>query len=422
MPRLPRLAGVLSVILLAAACGGDDDGPSTIYVAVNAPAGGDGSSAKPLGSISAAITMAGEKKAATVKLAPGRYELSASITIRAPIELRGSQQMMVDADGLPTGAMAGTETVLVAAADIPAAAPLVVIGSADGPLLQGVTVRDLTFEAGDGDAVQVWKTKDFLVQDNVIKKAGLGINTNASSGRAAGNHISGVGACGLCISAGSPAFPSVVEIAGNRSVGNGAGGILLNGGPPFMSDTDVDHLDVTVKGNDASDNTGMQPGFGIRIIVMRRDPDMPGAAQKQGNVKALIQDNRLSGNRAALTIDAGFPYREYPSPEPTLCDTRVYTGSFDLTFKGNRVEGSVLKPAIITFTRITVTQNPGQRRLWQYLHGATFKIDDAEGNLTGYQLDHPAADPYTGTRCEADAAGETLGNTFIYNGTTIPPT
>lgn len=160
----------------------------------------------------------------------------------------------------------------------------------------------------------------------------------------------------------------------------------------------------------------MQPGFGIRIFTIRRDNGAMGDAQFQGNVTALVQGNRLHGNRVALVVDAGFPFRQYGSP--VRCDERVYTGTLDLTLQGNSIEGSLLTPAWVLFTRVFA--QPRQLRQFGYLHGSTFEVTDPEGSIVGSWLHHPEHDTWVDGVCSADATAEPLGNTLIYNGAVIP--
>ena len=400
-----------------------------IHVDDDAASGGNGSAARPFTSLYDAIDAARQKDAPPlVKLAPGSYPIDRTLVIDFDVHLRGSQTMAVDADGWPTGAVPGTETRITAA---PTHGTAVLVKIGDGaigaPLLNEVSVQDLTFEGGQSAYdVQFLKTRNFVARDNVVRGGEIGIFANASSGRIVGNLMTGVGACGACIGGGSAASPAVVEFVGNRSLRNGAGGLLVNGGAPWVADPDADHLEVTILGNDLSDNTNFaglpannytgQPGFGLRIFTIRRDNGAMGDAQSQGHVKALVQGNRLHGNRVALVVDAGFPFRQYGNP--VRCDERVYTGSLDLTLQSNSIEGSLLSPAWVLFTRVFA--QPRQQRQWGYLHGATFEITDPQGSIAGFRFHHPEHDTWVDGVCPADAAAEPLGNTLIYNGAVIP--
>ena len=410
-----------------------------IHVDDNAPSGGDGSGAKPYNTIADAVTLAravgGDP---TIKVAPGRYELASTIRIDIPLDLVGSNVMGIDSNGWPTGVVSpGTETRIVGLAPL-GVSPLVLVGRSDGAVMQNVNIRSFTFEAGPGGGsdIEIKKVQNFSVRGNILtapfplpkKQTTIsGIMPAASSGSIIGNYIAGVG-CGTCITAGNSGSPASVEFTGNRSVHNLNGGVLLNGSSLGVPDQG-DQLDAVVQGNDLSQNTDGN-SFGVRIYVIRRDlPD----TQSSGNVHALIRGNRIFGNHIGISIDAGFPYRQvgFPKPsDPTLvCDTRVYTGTLDVTLTDNTLSGSSLTAGLISFTRYTATLDPSQLPSWQYLHNATYIINDPQGSLAGYLKDHPINNPsfpppsYSGILiCAADTTNEPLGNTLVYNGVIVPAT
>lgn len=426
----------LFVILLSLATNAQSATNQVIHVDDNALSGGDGSAAKPYNTIADAVTLAravgGDP---TIKVEPGRYELASTIRIDIPLDLVGSNVMGIDSNGWPTGVVSpGTETRIVGLAPL-GLSPLVLVGRSDGAVMENVNIRSFTFEAGPsgGSDIELKKVQNFSVRGNILtapfplpkKQTTIsGIMPAASSGSIVGNYIAGVG-CGACITAGNSGSPASVEFTGNRSVHNLNGGVLLNGssyGVPEQGD----QLDAVVQGNDLSENTDAN-SFGLRIFVIRRElPD----TQSSGNVHALIRGNRIFGNHIGISIDAGFPYRQvkFPTPsDPLVCDTRVYTGTFDITLTGNTLSGSLLTAGLISFTRYTATLDPSQQLSWQYLHNATYIINDPQGSLAGYLKDHPSNDPfpppsYVGTVCAADTTNESLGNTLEYNGVIVPAT
>ncbi|MCC7345628.1 MAG: DUF1565 domain-containing protein [Deltaproteobacteria bacterium] len=415
MGTLWVISAFVSVLLLTPAAAVS---AKTIHVDDDAQPGGNGSGKAPFASIAEAVAAANPQGGDTVKVAPGLYEISESVRIETPLILRGSNEMLSDENGWPTGEMApGTETRLVAAAAL-GPAPILAVGRSDFTNLSGAIVSGLTIEGGD-NSVEVVRTQGFTVKDCKITKSGfIGIFMALSSGRVSGNYLTETRAAGIIASAGNADSPAYVEVVGNRSVRNGNGGFLANGSgtdvPEFAED-----LTVVVRDNDFSENTASPlNSFGIRIFVLRRDLGDPIDTQDSGNVNALIQGNRLFGNRIGISIDGGFPYRRVG----TLCDSRVYTGNFNITLKGNEISESVLTPALIAFTRNTAALNQGMLGSWQYLHGATYIIEDPDETLAGYWLDHPEHDPFplTGSGpCPADATNEALGNTLIYNGVEI---
>jgi len=243
--------------------------------------------------------------------------------------------------------------------------------------------------------------------------ANFALHTIASSGSVKGNYFSGVGT-GAIFAGGYPASPSNVVASGNRSERNTLGGMLLNAASIDIPELG-DQLNVTLRDNDLSANTAPNQGFGLRVFIIRRDLGLPGDSQSSAGVKALLKDNRIHGNRQGIVIDAGFPYRRVG----TVCDSRVYSGTLDLELQGNSVEGSLLTPALITFTRSQSALNTSLLPQWGYLHGSHFTITDQDGTLEDAWIDHPSTDPFVGP-CPNDATNEPLGNSFVYNGVVQP--
>ena len=128
-----------------------------------------------------------------------------------------------------------------------------------------------------------------------------------------------------------------------------------------------------------------------------------------------MKDNRIAGNELGMSMDAGFPYRQAGA----TCDPRGFTGTIDLELKDNVLTGSLLAPALVTFTRNDAALDPGALSRWQYLHDATFAISDPQGTLADAWIDHPETDPFLGP-CPGDATNEALGNTLRYNGADLP--
>lgn len=383
-----------------------------IHVDDGAIPAGNGSGSSPYNNLADALADARTTSGAVViKVAPGDYAVESSLVIDVPLELRGSSVLIEDADGWPTGAVApGTETRIFGMSAL-GTQPLIAVGRSDAVVIDEVRIRGFIFEGKPGGVeVLLRRVQDYTVQDNVFRApAFLGMQSVASSGRVAGNYFSGVDT-GAVLNGGYDASPSKVTFTGNRAVHNNLGGVLLNGasiGIPELGD----ELDAVVRDNDLSNNTLSPNAFGARLFILRRDLGAPGDSQSTGNVHALLQGNRIAGNRTGLFVDAGFPYRRVG----TTCDPRVYSGSIDLTLKGNTLTDSLLTPALVTFTRNSAALNPATLPQWQYLHGATFAITDPDGTLADAWIDHPERDPFLGP-CAGDAVNEPLGNILRYNG------
>lgn len=260
-------------------------------------------------------------------------------------------------------------------------------------------------------AVSVKRVQGFSIVGNVVAGSpNVGFETIAASGRIAGNYMRGVGA-GTIIAAGYPASPSKVVFVGNRSIQNRNGGILLNGSSTGLMELG-DLLEAEITGNDLSHSTVQSgTGFGVRVYSIRRDRADPGGMQSVGNIHALIRANLLVGNDMGVSVDAGFPYRAVG----TSCDTRRFSGTTRLEFKGNTISGSRVTSGLITFTRQGAAINPAQLAQWQYFHGGTFTVTDPDGTLASAWIDHPEFDPFIGP-CADDVTMEPLRNTLIYNG------
>ncbi len=394
--------------------------PGMLVVDSAAAPGGDGSERFPFRDLQDAVSAASAaSEAVIIKVRPGEYALTQPLIVeRSGIGLTGSTELVKGDDGWPTGeAMPGTETRIVAA-DPARPHSLLVVGRPDvGPLLSDVTIRGFIFHGTTGGPtgpaeVLLDRVQNFEVRGNIFAAPGvIGLASVASSGRAIENYASGVGA-GLIADGGYAQSPSNVVFTGNRSVHNTNGGVVL-----FAASVDIpelaDELAATVRGNDLSENTANpRVSFGLRIGA----PGLPTAPQQSSaRVRALVQGNRIVGNALGVTIDAGFPYRAVNG----VCDPRTFSGDIHATFIGNTVSGSLLTEALVTSTRAQATVNSAQLPLWQYLHNATFTIDDRDGTLAHASVNHPLSDPFVGP-CPNDATHELLGNTVIYNGVVVP--
>ena len=419
MPSRIRVAAIIASVFLAA-CSQEPTSslaPESIsstslaanrvvFVDDDASPGGDGGNRTPFQSLGEAVAAINGTGGGTIMVAPGVYPVASTIRLEKSVSIRGSNVMRANSDGWPSGELlSGTETRVVGTALL-GTATMIVSGKADGTVLSDVTISNLTIEtiAGGGNGLDVIKTQGFTVRDNIIKGAGLfGLTTIASSGRVRGNYITGV-SCGACIGAGNAGSPATVEIDGNRIVNNRLGGLLLNGSGSAIPEL-ADQLNVTVTRNDLSHNkTTPRFSFGLRLLVIKQDLGGAFDSQTTGHVSAVVRNNRIVDNEVGILMDAGFPFRQVGS----VVDTRQFTGTLDLSLRGNTVSGSNLTPAAITFTRVNAAFNQSLLNLWQYLYHSTYTIDDPDGSMAGMWIDHPSHDPISGAL---------LDNHLIYNGT-----
>lgn len=402
--------------MFAAAQGG---GQTVIHVDAGAAPDGDGSGRFPFNNIADALVLANSLGGATVVVGPGQYPVSSTLLITSRVDLQGSNVMEIDDAGWPTGSLVpGTEASIVGTTAL-GAAPLVSVGSSTGGVIQGVRIRNLSFNSAParGDDVDVNRTQGYSLENNVFTGgASNGVFSVASSGKIVGNYISG-DVTGAGVAAGYPASPSNVDFAGNRVVHNIVGGLVLIGSTSRVPETG-DQLDTRVRDNDLSENNQVAGfSFGLRIFTINRPLGAAGDSQSTGNVRATIQGNRMADNVIGVSIDAGFPFRRVGS----TCDPRVYSGTFDLDLRGNALSGSRFIPALITFTRNQAALHQVPFDGWQYLHAATFTINDPDGTLSDAVIDNPDVDPFVGP-CPNDVTHEVLGNTLVYNGTVLPHT
>lgn len=386
-----------------------------IHVDDDAAPGGNGTGRFPFDNlpdaVDAARTVTGS---VTIKVRPGDYPLAETLVIDRSLKLSGSTEQLDGTDSWPTGEVVpGTATRVFASN--PALTELVLVGRGNGSVLPDVNIHGFVFEGTTGGISLLMKrVQDYWIADNVFRApANFALVSIASSGRVSGNHFSGVGT-GAIFNGGYAGSPSKVVFQGNRAVRNTIGGVLLNGASINIPELG-DELNAIVRDNDLSENIIGNQGFGLRAIILRRDLGAPGDSQSSASVIALVQSNRIVGNRVGVYVDAGFPHRRVG----TICDSRVYSGVIDLRFAGNTLSGSLLTSGLVTFTRSLAALNPALLPQWQYLHDATFTISDDDGVLAGAWIDHPDTDPFLGP-CPADATHEPLGNVLIYNGQVLP--
>jgi Protein of unknown function (DUF1565) len=392
-----------------------------IYVDQNAQAGGNGSSSAPFKTIGPAVTYANSLTGTpTIRVAPGRYEVDATLNLQKTVTFRGSNVTITDSQGLSTGAVqTGTEARIVGTVAL-GSNPLLVVGK-DGQVIPSLEIRELTFEAGpgNGDIMDLKRVQNFMVRDSIFRgsmtlpapTAAPGISTFASSGEIRDNYMTSLLAGGF-LSAGYPASPATVMFRDNRIVGN-RNGVLLIGTSDGIPEAG-NQLNATVRDNDISGNVSSTASTAIRIMVKGNEA-LGDTGLFNGQVTAMVRDNRLVGNTIGIALDAGFPYRVVP-PANTACDIRQFGGTLDITFTDNQLSGSTRFGSLISFTREQARLGQTPQSQWQYLHNATYVISDSQHSLAGADLDFPALDPIAGGPCIADLTHELLSNTLIING------
>jgi len=434
VPAVARLVGASS-LLVAALPSAAFAASLHLHVRASAGDGGDGSALLPFNDLVSAVD-AGRQNASryseiTISVEPGEYTIRRTIQLDYSVKLQGSAIPVFDADGWPTDtSQPGSETILKAAESLGNSPVLLVTAAADASNVAGVSVAGFTVVGTARQTSQatviIQKAQGFAVSEVLVNSNGAfsGVYILAASGAIKKSYVSGAITCGICLGAGNEVSPATVDIVQNRLVQNGSGALLL-AGTAYPLPEIGDLLTVRVLNNDLSRHTTGNQGFGIRIFTTGTVVPMP---QTSGSVIAKINGNRIADNRYGLIIDAGFPRRNIAG---TCGDTRRFTGRIAVKFHDNVVARSAVTPALLTFTRAQVFLNPTGSPLsaWQYLHGASFSIDDPGLSLGGviganaFQIDHPYVDPFdnaagTGT-CQDDEVREPLENLLSYNGVTI---
>lgn len=396
---------------------GVDPASTVIYVNMGAEPGGDGSWNFPYTKLPPALKKArATDGAVTIRIAPGRYVVDSTLVIDRPLILRGSSELIKGPNGLPTGAiLPSTETRIVASSGL-GTEPLISVGRADGVVISGVTIRNLVLKRADGLATEmtIRRVQDYRVSDNVFSTGGrIGLKSIASSGEVIGNHFSQL-ETGAIFVAGYPESPSNVLFQGNRSVGNERAGVVLNGASLFIPEHG-DQLTAVVRDNDLYGNY-----FAVHMLMIWREPGLPGDTQETGNIHALLTGNYIRQSFVGVVIDAGYPFREL---EGGACDPRNYSGAVDLRVEDNTFFGNLYANLWVTLTHGPFDGEPDFSAAWDYLHAARITISDPQGNFeqvigTTYgtiYYDSPARDPHVGF-CPGDEDHELLGNVLRYNG------
>jgi hypothetical protein len=276
--------------------------------------------------------------------------------------------------------------------------------------LEEIAIRGLTLSpAPDRGAIDIRRVTHFEVTGNIVEGAQHGVLTTGATGLIAGNSVSNIGACGLCISAPLPGNGQAnpggrhapdVDLVGN-TVDGATAAVFLFGSTSGIRQLN-DHLDAVVRHNALRD-----AGLGARMSPEIHPAGSPGFSLVNGTITVQFTGNQYEGNSEPYLFDTGFAYRKDvtgPAPfdfdveGPSPCAPRWYTGTFDITLTDEDVRPNN-GPSEITFTR---PFGSGWED-WQYLHYATYRISDPDdvlhtslpiGNPLRARIDNPAYDPY----------------------------
>jgi hypothetical protein len=431
----------------------------SLYVSTSGSLDGTGRVADPYRRITDAVARARAERAKgrtspdaaiQIHVAPGTYvgsfrpaELASHpeyevlpIILDVPrVALIGSTDLVRDERGLPTASNPGSETILEVDRRLaPNQSLLLVTRTADGGVGDHVTIEGLALDGKDGAfpsaGVFLDRVSAFEVRNNTIHRTSWGIFTRLASGAIEGNLLSDNGEIGSLVTGGSLAHPATVLLHANRATNNHhgfghsvSGYIRLrpNAGQntvpllePLQTTFDrsdpedlqqiPDTLEVTLSGNDASDNSVIGIRFGGSWPPL--DYATADAAQPLTSaLSAKLVENTCERNGYYGTdLEAGWTHREEP---------RDLVQTMAVSYEGNTFAGNGSAGALFSFTYYAVSVGlPGfSTAEFKFASGSSYELADPDGVLAGFDYDHPLTDP---------VGGAVLGNAVVVNGVEAP--
>jgi hypothetical protein len=161
-----------------------------------------------------------------------------------------------------------------------------------------------------------------------------------------------------------------------------------------------DTLTVTLSDNDSSENHE----FGIRLYAYIFGYQTQDDTQAlTAGLTASIRGNTCTGNGAyGVAMEPGFPNR---------IDPRRWVVTFAGSFEGNSFGGNGRAPALFDFTRWKVSLGTESPLTYKFVEGSMYQVTDIDGELAGFDYDHPVTDPIS---------GRVLDSTFTVNGVEVP--
>jgi len=434
---------------------------SDLYVAASGALSGDGTISNPYRRITDAVSRARAERAAIpegeirIHVAPGTYVGSFDaaqlqqrpeyevlpIILNVPdLAILGATTLVRDERGLPTAAAPDGATVLEPDRTLaPNQYLFLVTRTADGAAGNDVTIDGFVLDGHGGDFpgadVFVDRVSDFRISNNLVRQSAFGVMTRLASGTIEGNLLAENLEHASIVTGGSAVYPATVLIHANRATRNGAHGlgqvtagwIKLRTDPgqntlalleplPTVFDRNnpedlqniPDSLTVTLSDNDASNNGAHDPtaGIGIRFGGIWPDYDYLTANVTQpltSHLTATVTGNTSNGNGSyGVDLEAGDPKR---------LQHRRFVQTMTVSFTGNSFTGNGRAPALFSFTYWRVSAGLTSPYADKFVEGSTRTITDADGELTGFDYDNPAADPINST---------VLNNTLTVNEVEIP--
>ncbi|HJY84028.1 MAG TPA: right-handed parallel beta-helix repeat-containing protein [Candidatus Binatia bacterium] len=432
----------------------------TLYVDAAATERGDGSRHRPFWRITDAVVRArvlrqerhGQEGRIVIQVRPGTYtgshdaadlagnprlELLPIILNVSNLSLRGGTEFEEDADGLLTGVHSReSETLITTTRERPlmrGQVLLLIATTTDGMTGNRVSVsgfvmdaRALGLEGTRGFDIYADRVSDFSIHHNLLRNGSGGAQTRLATGLFEANLCGPNNDIAIFVTAGSMAYPATVTLRRNRSIRNGAGAavtavasfVQLDLGAntlrlePLQMSYDINNpedqqnvpgtLEATIEGNDFSDNnfSGLRCTFFPPFYYTTADATQP----IRGSLSVTVHDNRFNRNLGyGIEVDASNAYRSNP---------RQLTGTFEGTFERNVLIGNGRNAFAFSFTDIRASIGTVSRQDVKYMQESTFEVADLDGELEGFDFDHPLDDPFDGR--------PVVGNVLVINGEIQP--
>jgi hypothetical protein len=435
-----------------------------LYVAASAPvSGGDGSFANPYRRITDAVVRARSARETgaippdrmiRIHVAPGTYVgtfVASSLSDHPEYEILpivldvprlavfGSTHLVRDARGLPTGSEPGG-TILTSNLRLSPFQFLVHITRTSGDAIGNeVTVEGFSFDdflnlrgAANTASLFVDRVSDFRIRNNFMQHEDFGAVTRLASGVLEGNLLIQNGEA-TSVTGGSLTHPATVFLLANRATRNTSHGFMniatgvvagiphAGSNPPDIAAAISQPLQTTFDRNDPGDLQNIPDT--LTVVMVENDASANGqlGIRFMGNVhpltyrtadetqpltgalRAFVLWNTSVGNGYyGVDVEGGFTERTEP---------RRFVQDLSLHFEGNSFAGNGSTGALFTFRHwaASVGFEPLQR--FKFAEDSTYEVSDPQGELAGFDLDHPATDPLSGT---------VLDNLLTVNGVEVP--
>jgi len=368
-----------------------------------------------------------------------RLEVLPIILNVSDLKLEGGTELDEDLDGLPTGTYPPeSETLLTTeicdTCTITRGRGLLLIATTtDGMAGNRVSVSGFVMDAQNpgpdngGFDIYADRVSDFLIHHNLLRHADQATQTRLASGTFEANFIGSNSNVGLFITGGSMVHPASVTARRNRSSESVKGASLFalanfaqlqlgantlriellqtiyDINNPEDQQNIPNRLEATIEGNDISDNSnfGLAPGS----LYPTSSYNTADATQPiTGSLNVTVRDNRLNRNgNYGIISNAGNVSRGNP---------RQFTGIFELTFERNALIGNGRNTSEFGFVNGMASEGEVSRENFKYMQEATIQVTDLDGELAGFDYDHPLNDPFDGS--------PVVGNTLLYDGDAQP--